>query len=77
MPRVYLAGHPADLTKYRKQICDDIWEHSRCAIYYCEDASVVAVDADYYSDLAQMQLIVIPVTSRFLNEKNRTLLPIV
>lgn len=70
MPRVYLACHPADLTKYRKQICDDIWEHSRCAIYYCEDASAVAVDSDYYSDLAQMQLIVIPVTSRFLNEKN-------
>lgn len=72
-PRVYFTGHPLDLPAYREDIFADILQTQNCAIYYDEDEVSDADREDLLRELEQMQLIVIPVTSRFLYQPNRAL----
>lgn len=72
-PRVYFTAHPADYAPFLERISHEILELHNCTIWY--DA---APDADYdeetlFSNLSQMQLFVVPVTTRFLCQENRAL----
>lgn len=70
-PRVYFTGHPSDLPAYREDIFADILQTQNCAIYYDEDEVLDGDREDLLRELEQMQLMVIPVTSRFLYQPNR------
>lgn len=63
--KVYFCAHPDDYG-YFEQVADDILAIQNCAIYYKEDPTQ-AVDLD---DLKVMNMIVVPVTSRFLYQPN-------
>ena len=69
--RVYFTGHPADMPVYMSDIFADILKTQNCAIYYDEEPLSVTDQEDLLRELEQMQLIVIPVTSRFLYQPNR------
>lgn len=62
--RVYFACHPQDHKGNFQEITDELLKHCDCAIYYYEEAP--ELDEDYYLNLSQMQLMVMPVTSRLL-----------
>ena len=66
--RVYFTCHPADFESYFEKISEEILKLQNCAIWYDKE-----LDEAETVDLSQMQLFVIPVTSRFLYEKNRAL----
>lgn len=70
-PRVYYTGHPADLSVYSPNIFQDILGLQNCAIYYDAEPEAPYDREELFRQLEQMQLIVIPVTSRFLQEPNR------
>ena len=67
-PRVYLCGHPDDLAGQLEVIADEILGlQANAAIWYRDPA--YGPDAALSPDeLAQMQLVVVPVTQRFLHE---------
>ena len=76
--KIYFSCHPSDFDKYFEKITDEILEKQNCAIWYDEDSKLKHENIEYdesewISDLSQMQLFVIPITSLFLYEKNRAL----
>ena len=71
-PRVYFTCHPEDFAKYFETISEEILEKQNCAIYYyesCQETDVHTLELE----LSQMQLFVIPVTSKFLYQENLAL----
>lgn len=70
-PRVYFTGHPADLEPYSKDIFSDILSTQNCAVYYDREPDAPFDQEELLRTLEEMQLIVIPVTSRFLYLPNR------
>lgn len=71
-PRVFFACHGEDFHGYFQEITDEILKISDCAVFYYEPGEV-ALDEDYYLNLGQMQLLVMPVTTRLLYTKNRAM----
>ena len=70
-PRVYFSCHPADFETAFPMIPKDILDQTNCAVWYDPDPAA-AVDAEELEAvLNEMQLVVFPVTSRFLREENR------
>lgn len=69
---VYFCCHPQDLDVYLSEIADDILKYQDCAVWY-NAAPFDDYDKNFFVDLAQMRLFVVPVTSRFLKEENRGL----
>ena len=72
-PRVYFTCHPDDFAKSFEKIRKDIFETHDCAIYYTEDMTVAFDEADVDIDIGNMNLFVIPVTSKLLTTPNRTM----
>ncbi len=70
-PRVYFCCHPEDFTKYFETIANEILERQNCAIWYI-DGEVIR-DDDFFEDLKQMQLFVMPVTTKLLCSPNEAL----
>ena len=70
-PRVYFCCHPDDFELYFEEIAEDILSTHNCAIWYRDDFSIF--DDELKNDLLQMQLFVIPVTSKFLTDDNDAL----
>lgn len=70
-PRVFLTGHPADLPACSEEIFTDILNIQDCAVYYDEEPDAPCDEEGLLQELEQMQLLVIPVTSRFLHQPNR------
>lgn len=70
-PRVYFACHPEDFRGYFEQICEEILKISNCVVYYYEGD--VEPDEDFYLNLSQMQLVVMPITSRLLYMPSRAM----
>lgn len=72
-PRVYFFAHPDDFEAYFEKICDEILEISNCAVWYKKDpASLDFLSAEFPDaelTLGGMQLVVIPVTRRFLTDE--------
>lgn len=69
-PRVYFTGHPKDIALYFDKIADSILEKQNCAIFYDQDPNKIEDEQTYFSDLSQMQLIVIVITRNFLYCEN-------
>ena len=67
-PRVYLCCHPADFAEQLEAVAGEIIDlQTNAAIWYRDpaDGPDEPISAE---DLAQMQLVVVPVTARFLHE---------
>ena len=69
-PRVYFTGYPADIQLYLDELTDDILRISNCAIYYESDAEKNPSQEELDTFYANMQLFVMPITSRFLYKEN-------
>ncbi len=70
-PKVYVTGHPEDCRQFLQEIEDEILELENCAVYHDGDPLAEYDREELTAGLAQMRLFVIPVTKRFLCEKNR------
>ncbi len=71
-PRVFFCCHPADFAVYFEEIAAEILALQNCALFYAEGGGVT-VDEELLSDLGQMQLFVMPVTTRLLTTDNAAL----
>ena len=67
--RVYFFAHSEDYKLFFDEICRDILDVANCSIWYKPDSSEY-IDDDLELTLGQMQLIVIPITNRFLSDSN-------
>lgn len=70
--RVYFTCHKDDFALFFDEISDEILKKQNCVIYYYDPEDEVKQD-DLLTNLSQMQLIVIPITTKFLCSKNRAL----
>lgn len=70
-PRVYFCCHPADFALYFETISDEILEKQDCAIWYDTSPEADCDPESLSSNLMQMQLFVVPVTTRFLCQPSR------
>ena len=64
-PRVYFACHPEDFEMTFNRISDQILQKQNCTIYFHESSLVLQED-ELKDALSQMQLVVIPITTKFL-----------
>ena len=63
--RVYFCCHPADQSAFLKPLADELLVLHDCAVWYDPEPGA-PLSPDRREELAQMQLFVVPVTSRFL-----------
>lgn len=71
--KVYFTCHPTDSALYFESVTDEILRYQNCAIWYDDEPLALYDRAEYENLLSTMNLIVIPVTSRFLYQPNRAL----
>ncbi len=67
-PRVYFCCHPEDLAKYFETLSNDILAKQDCTIWYVDVDT--PRDDEFFEDLKQMQLFVMPVTTNLLCSQN-------
>lgn len=73
LSRVYFSCHPDDFKDYFDVICEDIFRTQNCAIYYESEWEVPAGERELEELLASMQLFVLPLTNRYLEEESRSI----
>lgn len=71
--KVYFACHPEDHKLYFDEITAQLREISACTVFYYGPEENVALDEDYYGNLKDVNLMVIPVTTRLLCTPNRAM----
>ena len=67
IPKVYFCCHPQDFDAHFDTISNEILAKQNCSVWYHGQKQVTYTEA-FWEDLLQMQMFVIPVTSRFLQE---------
>lgn len=72
-PRVYFCCHPEDLAIYFDSVSQEILNFENCAIFYDEQPNGMGDMAEWESRLSDMQLFVMPVTSKLLSGSNKGL----
>ncbi len=70
-PRVYFCCHTKDFDQYFASVSDEILTKHNCAIWYTEGDQIY--NEDFFADLKQMQLFVMPVTTELLCTQNPAL----
>ena len=70
-PGVYFACHPGDFALWFEPLSREIRETQSCVIWYDEEPEDPWEAESHLNDLEQMNLMVFPVTTRFLLEANR------
>ena len=70
--RVYFCCHPDDQSAFLKPVADQILALQNCAVWYYPEPGA-PLSPDRREELAQMQLFVVPVTSRFLTDPSPAL----
>lgn len=70
--RVYFCAHHDDYKRYFDAISDEILKISDCAIWF-DIEPLEKYDEELFLDLLQMQLFVMPVTTKLLTENNRAI----
>jgi len=70
-PKVYFCCHPEDFNKYFETIYKEVLAKQNCAVWYTDE--VVAYDDDFFLDLKQMQLFVMPITTNLLCTENEAI----
>ncbi len=68
--RVYFTCHPGDFETYFEKLSDQILALENCAVWYSYPEEAYQ---DIETDLGQMNLFVIPVTTKMLTTPNRTM----
>jgi len=68
-PKVYICAHPEDIECHTPDIAKDIFRTQNCSIWYCDDHDARGTD-EHLAELSQMQLFVLPVTTRLLTTRN-------
>ncbi|MCD8150251.1 MAG: hypothetical protein LUE92_11995 [Clostridiales bacterium] len=68
--RVFFTCHPKDMEPYFDAVCGEIFKTQNCVIWYDCDPGNSWTAEDLELELSRVQLFVIPVTARFLYEKN-------
>ena len=71
-PRVYFCCHPKDFDLYFEPVSNEILAIQDCAIWYPEDLHIKRDEA-FLSELKQMQLFLLPVTTNLLCTENPAL----
>ena len=66
---VFFTCHPSDFHLYFEQISQIILKKYDCTIWYCQEKP--DDEKEYTIRISEMQLLVIPVTEKFLTGKNR------
>ncbi len=66
---VFFTCHPSDFRLYFEQISQIILKKYDCTIWYCQEKP--DDEKEYAIRISEMQLLVIPVTEKFLTGKNR------
>ena len=70
--RVYFCCHESDFDAYFESVTQDLLRLTDCAIWY-RDMLPSADDEEYIAQLQQMQLFVMPITTRLLTTANAAL----
>ncbi|MBQ8914709.1 MAG: toll/interleukin-1 receptor domain-containing protein [Clostridia bacterium] len=70
--RVYFCCHPEDFDAFFEEVSNDILKYQNCAVWYRNESDPYD-EEEHLSYLAEMQLFVMPVTTRLLCTKNRAL----
>ena len=71
--RVYFTCHPDDFEFFFEEIKKEILDRQDCAIFYLEPSTQPADVEDYELRLREMQLFVVPVTTKLLTKENRAM----
>lgn len=75
-PRVYFCCHPADQSTFLEPVVKDLLAQADCAVWYDPEPVLSYSPGEWEerkSDLAQMQLFVLPVTTRLLTRRSPAL----
>lgn len=72
LPRVYFCCHPKDFDAFFEDISNEILSRQNCSVWYHGEESFRYSD-EFFEDLLQMNLFVVPVTERFLQQGNPAL----
>lgn len=67
--RVYFSCHPKDYERFFERISAEVLNITDCAVWYSKDEGYEDID----TDLGQMNLLVVPVTTRLLTKPCRTM----
>ncbi|MBR6792640.1 MAG: TIR domain-containing protein, partial [Ruminococcus sp.] len=70
--KVYFSAHPKDY-RLLDGIAAEILEHQNCAVWYDKEPEAEFDEKEFASRLEEMQLFVMPVTTRLLTKPNRAL----
>ncbi len=73
IPRVFFCCYPKDFDRFFESISDEILAKQNCAVFY-DSTPDAERDEQFFLDLKQMQLFVMPVTSELLYLENSALL---
>ncbi len=68
--KIYFGCHPDDFDLYFDPVCADIFKYVDCTFLYKEDPAAKWEPGEMEEDLKSMQLFVIPVTWKFLEQEN-------
>lgn len=71
--QVYFSCHPDDFNLYFEKLTDEVLRIVDCAVYYYNPNEDVELNEDYYLKLNEMQMFIVPVTKKLLQEKSRTI----
>ena len=72
-PKVYFSCHPDDFEKYFPEITDELLSRQDCAIFYLKPDMMPDNMNEHELNLLEMNLFVVPVTSRLLKTENRAM----
>ena len=72
-PKVWFCAHPEDRNVYFERILKEILQRQNCAVYYDDEPETPYTTSDFFAVLEQMNLFVMPVTTRLLTTKNRAM----
>ena len=71
-PRVFFSCHPDDFEKYFIPVSSEILKLQNCAVYYEDKDDELIAKEDIRTSFGQMQLLVVPVTLKWLKEDSRS-----
>ncbi len=72
-PRVYFSAHHDDYRAFFEPVSDEILKLQNCAIYYDEEPQQPYDEEELFLSLSQMQLFVMPVTTKLLTTPSRAI----
>ena len=72
LPRIFFSSHPDDFEKYFEMVWKWINEFQKAALFYESPDKEMPPD-QLYADLETMQLIIVPITTKLLQDPNRTM----